>query len=69
MCLFVCYSVNSKGAVLSNYEVYTLLQEVCQQGSKGKRNITKTQAHLANIAFDVSVWDTWAYVGLRTLSE
>lgn len=47
--------VNSKGAVLSNYEVYTLLQEVCQQGSKGKRSITKTQTHLANIAFDVCI--------------
>ncbi|XP_063845590.1 DNA-directed RNA polymerase III subunit RPC9-like isoform X1 [Scylla paramamosain] len=44
--------VNSKGAVLSNYEVFTLLQEVCQQSSKGKRNITMTQTHLANIAFD-----------------
>lgn len=52
MRLCVCFSVNSKGALLSNYEVYTLLQEVCQQGNKGKRNINKTQTHLANIAFD-----------------
>ncbi|KAK4320839.1 hypothetical protein Pmani_008325 [Petrolisthes manimaculis] len=44
--------VNSKGAVLSNYEVLRLLQEVCHQGTKGKRNITQTQTHLASIAFD-----------------
>ncbi|KAG7169593.1 DNA-directed RNA polymerase III subunit RPC9-like [Homarus americanus] len=44
--------VNSKGAVLSNCEVFTLLQDLCQQGSKGRRNLAKTQTHLANIAYD-----------------
>ncbi|XP_071521891.1 DNA-directed RNA polymerase III subunit RPC9 [Panulirus ornatus] len=44
--------VNSKGAVLSNLEVYALLQDLCRQGGKGKRNLAKTQTHLANIAFD-----------------
>ncbi|XP_045585308.1 DNA-directed RNA polymerase III subunit RPC9 [Procambarus clarkii] len=44
--------VNSKGAVLSNCEVYSLLQDLCQQGNKGRRNLTKTQTHLANIAYD-----------------
>ncbi|XP_053649451.2 DNA-directed RNA polymerase III subunit RPC9 isoform X1 [Cherax quadricarinatus] len=44
--------VNSKGAVLSNCEVYSLLQDLCQQGAKGRRNLAKTQTHLANIAYD-----------------
>lgn len=52
--IFFFIRVNSKGAVLSNLEVYALLQDLCRQGGKGKRNLAKTQTHLANIAFDVS---------------
>ncbi|KAK7072644.1 hypothetical protein SK128_024423 [Halocaridina rubra] len=44
--------VNSKGAVLSNWEVFGLLKDLCQQDVKGRRNLAKTQTHLANIAFD-----------------
>lgn len=49
--------VNSKGAVLSNYEVLRLLQEVCHQGNKGKKNLTRIQSPVASIAFDVSIND------------
>ncbi|XP_076066696.1 RNA polymerase III subunit I isoform X2 [Oratosquilla oratoria] len=44
--------INSKSAVLSNFEVYSLLQDLSQRDSKGPRSLTKTQMHLANIAFD-----------------
>lgn len=44
--------VNSKGAILSNWEVYGLLQDLCQQDGKGRRSLAKTQTHLANIAYD-----------------
>lgn len=44
--------VNSKGPVLSNWEVFGLLQDLCSQESKGRRSFAKTQTHLANIAYD-----------------
>ncbi|XP_037772461.1 DNA-directed RNA polymerase III subunit RPC9-like [Penaeus monodon] len=43
--------LNCKGAVLSNCEVYALLQDLCRQ-EKGRKNMMKTQADLANIAFE-----------------
>ncbi|XP_066984244.1 DNA-directed RNA polymerase III subunit RPC9-like [Macrobrachium rosenbergii] len=44
--------VNSKGPILSNWEVYALLQDLCSQDGKGRRSLAKTQTHFAKIAFD-----------------
>lgn len=62
MMMMALCRVNSKGAVLSNYEVLRLLQEVCHQGNKGKRNLTRTQSQIASIAFDVRIH--WFYFHL-----
>ena len=49
--------INSRSVILSNCEVYNFLQELCEgDKQKGKRSLIKTQTHLANIAFDVSIF-------------
>merc|ERR1711962_1073714 len=44
--------MNSKGAILSNFEVYALLQDLSHRDPKSRQNFFKTQPNLARITFD-----------------
>ena len=44
-------SLNSRSALLSNFEVYQFLEDLCKNDNKKNR---RKQAHLANIVYDVS---------------
>merc|ERR1712179_102165 len=45
------WSLNSRGAILSNFEVYSLLQDITQRDPKNRQNFFRTKAHFDTIKY------------------
>ena len=63
----IFYRLNSSAALVSNYEVLKLLQEVRsgQDGGGSKKKVAKLRTDLANISFDVSRFLSLKYYRLQ----
>lgn len=58
---FFIYSINEKAAMLSNYEVYQLLQETEIKNKVGQTKIKKPKhlVNLSTICYEVSIFKTF----------